>query len=460
MQKHLYLLSGTDAFTRGTLDNVALVENAVGLDQSAGRYLLYGCFTTQEISFPAFRQLAMSWNAFTPKGTVVEPQARVLVDGVWTDWLSFGRWSPHIQRESIQQKAEKPAYVQGDTLYVPAGKATHAQMRIYLYTSDDQVTPLVQLLAVSVRPAEWHPEPAEPYGRLIRLPAYSQRNRDPQLQQGMSAAICLTSMMNRWGQDALPEELAWGMYDFGQGDCFHHGFMTALAGNYGYMAYRAYLSPQQVWELVKQGCSVALRMSYAASQDSAARLGLPHLPDAFADGEDQCMILRGFAVQDNQIQVLVNDSLAPTDREAECSYPATQFWAAYTGEAIIMQGRCPSMGRVASQRIHCGLIASEQEDCYWFESPQGEILPLDGEALGTLCCTQQPEVAYATTAHKPFFYLERQPDGTVCLKGHLEPGRLTTVYAVYKDGSTFVAQLRPTEKPAEKSPEQPVDTEN
>ena len=49
MLKNLYLMSGTDAFTKGGLDNVALTENAVCLEQTGGRYVLYGCFTSPEI---------------------------------------------------------------------------------------------------------------------------------------------------------------------------------------------------------------------------------------------------------------------------------------------------------------------------------------------------------------------------------------------------------------------------
>ena len=83
MLKNLYLMSGTDAFTKGGLDNVALTENAVCLEQSGGRYVLYGCFTSPEIRFPAFRQLTVSWNAETPNGTVVEARP-----GYW--WTASG----------------------------------------------------------------------------------------------------------------------------------------------------------------------------------------------------------------------------------------------------------------------------------------------------------------------------------------------------------------------------------
>ena len=58
--KNLYILSGTDAFTRGELDNVALTEHGVCLEQAAGRHVLYGCYTSQPVNLPAFDRLVMS----------------------------------------------------------------------------------------------------------------------------------------------------------------------------------------------------------------------------------------------------------------------------------------------------------------------------------------------------------------------------------------------------------------
>ena len=442
MLKNLYLMSGTDAFTKGGLDNVALTENAVCLEQSGGRYVLYGCFTSPEIRFPAFRQLTVSWNAETPKGTVVEAQARVLVDGEWTGWLTLGKWSPYIRRESLHQEAAKPAYVNGDTIYIPAGRASLAQLRIYLYTNDEQLTPLVRLLAASVRPVDWHWEDAEPYGRLLRLPAYSQQLRDPVFAGSMSTAVTLASMINRWGQDALPEELAWGMRDFALGDCFNYAFMTALAGGYGYQAYRAYLDPAAVWQQVKVGHSIGLRMHYAANNEDAARLGLPVLPGAFATGADQCMALRGFALENGQVYVRVNDSLAPTDRQAETRYPAKEFWAAYSGEAVIITGKHPGEDAGHPIRRRVGLRALEQLGCYLFQSTEGEDLPLPEDFEGTLACTVPDGVAHATTAHKAFHYLRRTSAGAVQLPPELlsEAGRLT-VYAIDSSGGGLVGEV-------------------
>lgn len=442
MLKNLYLMSGTDAFTKGGLDNVALTENAVCLEQSGGRYVLYGCFTSPEIRFPAFRQLTVSWNAETLKGTVVEAQARVMVDGEWTGWLSFGKWSPHIQRASLHQEAAKPAYIQGDTIHIPAGRASLAQLRIYLYTNDEQLTPLVRLLAASVRPVDWRQEAAQPYGRELRLPAYSQLVRDPFFASSMSAPVSLASMINRWGQDAFPEELAWAMYDNDTGDCFNYGFLTALAGAFGYHAYRAYLDPQAVWQHIKDGASLGLRMHYAATPEDASAKGVPLLPGAFRTGEEQCMALRGFELENGQVYVLVNDSLAPTDQAAEHRYPAEDFWAAYTGEAVVVTGKHKGQDRGCPVRRHAALRALEQLGCYMFQTAEGQDMPLPEDFTGTLACTVKDGVAHATTAHKAFRYLKRTAQGAVQLPPELfgEANKIT-VYAIDTTGSGWVGEV-------------------
>ncbi len=442
MLKNLYLMSGTDAFTKGGLENVALTENAVCLEQCAGRYVLYGCFTSPEIRFPAFRELTMSWNAETPKGTVVEAQARVMVDGEWSGWMSFGKWSPYIQRQSEQNEPEKPAYINGDTIHVPAGRANMAQLRIYLYTNDEQLSPLVRLLAASVRPVDWREEEVKPYGRLLRLPAYSQKVRDPFFAGSMSAAVSLASMINRWGQDALPEELAWGMYDNAAKDCFNYGFMTALAGSYGYHAYRAYVQPQEIWQHLKVGDSVAVHMRYAANAEDASGKGLPILPDAFATGEEQCMALRGFELEGDQVYVLVNDSFAPTDREAEHRYPAKEFWAAYSGEAVIVTGKHKDRDKGCPWRRHMALRPLEQPGCYMFKNQQGEDLPIPEGFRGTIACTIKEEVVHATTAHKTFYYLTRTEEGGVQLTEELlEKGGKITIYAIDESGNGVVSEV-------------------
>ena len=64
-QKRNILLRGTESFSRGEFDNVALENGAIVLDDVAGRHVLYGCYTGPELALPAFCSLNMSWNAIT-----------------------------------------------------------------------------------------------------------------------------------------------------------------------------------------------------------------------------------------------------------------------------------------------------------------------------------------------------------------------------------------------------------
>lgn len=38
-------------------------------------------------------------------GTAVETQVRVLVDGNWTAWLAFGKWSLYLKREGAAPRS-------------------------------------------------------------------------------------------------------------------------------------------------------------------------------------------------------------------------------------------------------------------------------------------------------------------------------------------------------------------
>ena len=75
-QRNNLVLHGTETFSRGALDNVALESGAVVLDSSAGRYLPYGSYTTPEFAMPAFCNLNVSWNASAPHNTLVEVRCR------------------------------------------------------------------------------------------------------------------------------------------------------------------------------------------------------------------------------------------------------------------------------------------------------------------------------------------------------------------------------------------------
>ena len=55
-QKNNLVLQGTETFSRGALDNVALENGCLVLDSSAGRYLPYGSYTSPRAGHARFLQ--------------------------------------------------------------------------------------------------------------------------------------------------------------------------------------------------------------------------------------------------------------------------------------------------------------------------------------------------------------------------------------------------------------------
>ena len=116
MDKNTFLLQDTEAFMRGELDNVTVAGGSIVLDLVQGSYVPYGCYTSAPIPMPLFDALWPSWNAATPPGTAVETQVRVLVDGNWTAWMAFGKWSLYLKREGAAPRERGPLQLMPDCL--------------------------------------------------------------------------------------------------------------------------------------------------------------------------------------------------------------------------------------------------------------------------------------------------------------------------------------------------------
>lgn len=128
MDKNTFLLQDTEAFMRGELDNVTVAGGSIVLDLVQGSYVPYGCYTSAPIPMPLFDALWPSWNAATPPGTAVETQVRVLVDGNWTAWMAFGKWSLYLKREGTAPRERGPLQLTPDCLLLDSKCATQVQL--------------------------------------------------------------------------------------------------------------------------------------------------------------------------------------------------------------------------------------------------------------------------------------------------------------------------------------------
>lgn len=445
--KTLKVLEGTDTLTKGDLENVTVTDDRIILDSVAGRHVLYGCYTSIPLSMPQFDALVMSWNADTPEGTAVEAQARVMVDGNWSVWVDFGRWSPYIKRSS-GYFAQGPLVMDRDILYLDSKTADQVQLRIYLYTDNEVRTPSVRLLSASVRRVQSKPEKAPKLGnRQLRVPSYSQLLRAPSLSDTMDLACCLAGMMNRYGEDVLPEELGLAMYDWEGHTCANRAFTAAVAGCWGYYAHLAFMELSQLWEEIRSGFAAAVEINYTSDPERAGP-GLPWLAESMCDAQRHWVVVTGFTEIDQTVHLLVNDSLCPTDAQCARIWPLEDFLEAWTGLGLVLHKKDRRYGLDKPQRQTVQIQPNPES-----ELPDNYILTLGGkpyllpqdfcgtpqEPTGVLAVTYTDGIARATTAHKAFRFVPVVDGGLFLAKGEKKTKK--TVYALNFTGSMMVGDI-------------------
>ena len=433
MEKNTLLLRDTEAFMRGELDNVTVAGGAIVLDLVQGSYVLYGCYTSAPLPLPVFDALRVSWNAVSPPGTAVEAQARVLVDGNWTPWVSFGKWSPFLHREGPAPQQRGPLCLTADCLRLDSKTAVQAQLRIYLYTKDEKATPAVWLLGASVRTVGEIPAHGRPVNRALHLMPYVMARRAPALRPWMDLAIGLASLANRWGADLLPEEFAQVLRDWRAddgGDVRNLKLAAGAGGCWGFPAWVCWCGLATLRDEVRHGYGalVALQSTPAQLQN-----GWP---------QRRFVTVRGFRHTGGTPKALLCDPwAADSDFDAETEMDLDDFLVAWDNVALLMRPRkaYPVQTR-ASVWVH-PLGGEAPGICRLYANNEPQLLP-DGfcsEEGCVLAWTTPDSRPHATTAHRTFHFVQPEQGGI-----RLEPGDGTkkcTVYAVDTAGHMRVGDV-------------------
>ncbi len=431
-QKRNIILHGAEQFSRGALDNVALQDGAIILDDVAGQHVLYGCYTSPEFTVTPFSSLNMSWNADTPEGTVVEAQCRVWTGGDWSGWKSFGKWSPDYPRRSICVSSadgeDSKVFICGDTVAVTAAEgATALQMRIFLYTDDERQTPCVRLLAASVCPLQWNKQAGKLLNRMLYLPEYSMTGHEPRFGITMDLPLILTALMNRYGEDVLPEEVAHVMADGATEDCRNAAYAAAAAGCMGYECYQAWMDLRELRAEIRQGYAVAVELKGTNTKTSGTAW----------------MGLRGFgydeSVHANYIQL--NDPFALRGAVSR-TMAVEDFDTYFTGRALVLHRGPRGVHGCRPLRRTCSLKPGQEPGTWDFDF-RGDPLPLPEPFTGWLAAATKDGPASPTTAERTFLPIEKTPGGGIRLPDELrKPGARYTIFAVDATGSMWVAELQ------------------
>ena len=354
-QRNNLVLQGTETFSRGQLDNVALESGSIVLDSAAGRYLQYGSYTTPEFAMPAFCNLNVSWNAHAPHNTMVEVRCRVYAGNAWTGWMSFGKWAPDYPRCSVNAQSEDGmVFLMGDTVTVATpGGGTGVQLQVNLSTNDDKVSPAVRLLAAAVRPLAWEKHNGHPLNRRLYLPEYCLSAHDPSFGREMDLPLVMAALMNCWGEDVLPEEVAYVMEDMAHSTTANAAFAAAAAGCCGYPCWQAWMDLADLRAQIHDGCCVAVQVERRVrGQRDPVRVW---------------MGLRGFGHDDAVMAdyVLLNDPTADSNGAVNCTMALVDFMRYFTGRAIALRAKPRDIAANRPLRMRCELVPGETADVYY-----------------------------------------------------------------------------------------------
>lgn len=484
MTRTFNILNNVRDFAPGAFENTAVENGSIQLGRFGSGYLSAGSYTTPPHFTKPFSRLVPSWNADTPKGTTIEVQIRLSRDGEWSRWFSFGHWSPYIDRASpyassddfATQKKEMLSVVDEDT------PADGYQLRVFLKTSRGGVTPMVHLLAVSVDLIDPVEEKMAPFNTVLDMPTYSSLGRDPSLDGRMGSACSLAMMLNRWGADLLPEEIARAVYDSGAGQYANLSFLSAVGGMYGFECYGGFGLINLLRKEIRRGHAVAAKVCYRApylgeksdDEDEAADGeeitddekkdnevaseettdetpaddteektadapdALPILPEAVVDSFGHLVVVRGFYWKDDEEYVVINDPMQPSDSEARMDITLTKFLEIYQGLFLMLHQKKGS-GHAKPVRQLATLIL--QNDEIRLEDHEKSLIPGDLHQV-TTCYTlsDSKSIAYPNAAYKKFFYPRPDQQGKLRFDISSVLGKKMTFYYIGPYGNFYVAE--------------------
>lgn len=314
-----------------------------------------GVFVSEIINTEPFSKMVVSWNADTPADTYITVKAQVFVDGKWSDWISWGRWSTY-ERASVKDDPEtKLAGIWTDTLYVKDGKMAHAfrLMASLNNSAGTNIVPVLKSVSATIDlkggAKREYPEHANisdimNVNKEIDVPAFSQMTRDPKIAGSIcnptSAACVIDYYLKKKGESAIfPEQSAAAIYDRVYEGFGNWCFAAAFIGSFGLNSRVEFC--ESLYDLKREiykgrPVIVSINKARSAENDKASEAdfvvihGFP-----ISSTRGHIITVTGFTKIGGDEYVCVNDSAAASDGEAKRKYIAEEFDAAWANSGRI-----------------------------------------------------------------------------------------------------------------------------
>lgn len=437
----------SEDFKKGEWVDAAVTKDGDGsieLAKSFGKYKKTATYTSAQINADAFISAILSFNAQTPKGTTVVIEEQIKVGDAWSSWMNYANWGDNMkQGSSTKSEDEKNiAYIDVDAIAVKdKTKAADAiRYRVTLNTSDEKITPSVNLVSIAFD-SEAKKASASAGGDTIKLdkvldvPVYSQMERDPQFRNSICSPTSLSMVMKYYGIDIVPEETAWGVFDFNACMFGNWVFNCAYAGSYGLDAYVAYLdSLDDLKREIQNGNPVVCSVRYT-TDEKATELPVVH-GAAIPSTTGHLLVVCGFKEIDGKEYVVVNDPAADTADGVRLNYLASEFKNAWIGVSYIIH---KNAGQKLDNRRVAGVLEATGEKREYFKTYKKEyVLKVDNKQVGV--GSDDAVLIMSTHDGKKYSYMRPDSKNTLWFTGE-EGNGIYKILIISKKGITYTTEV-------------------
>lgn len=337
---NLIKVAGKESFENGNMENLHIdhLNNVDSLVIDNGQTT--GTFVSEEINTDNFDKLVCSWSSSFAEGNQIEIWARAKVQtengSTWTDWLTWGPYSPYTQSGTKEHKKCQNASVEQDIFTIQKGTANAIQLKAVLTRNSEKFdSPKLRQISATFTGGDSITKYAEkrtdiPIKKCIQAPACSQSIRD----ENMGGSICSpTTIMNMLGSrihEALifPEISALCSRDYGEGIFGNWPFCTSYLGCFGFQSYCQYANKDILLQELSKGHTVGINVKY--KHIYSTREDLPLLENTYGDTNGHLICLIGYEyeggiVDDDHLVFYSSDSYDKEDKYCYRKYKWNQL---------------------------------------------------------------------------------------------------------------------------------------
>lgn len=358
---------------------------------------LSGIFESDVYECDSFANMVACWNAAVYEGSEVEVYARARYDGTWTEYLTWGVFTPFASRGSSEGKDGTCAMVDQDTFCMADDLTADAvQMKVVLRRDESSyASPVVRMLTMTCSGGDMKPAYAEeplaelPDSSLIEAPAVSQLIRAPQIAKDICSPTTMTVMMNsRNGElNLLPEEYALNVRDEAEQIFGSWSFSVAGAGLYGFDAYPQFCGQDILLQELAKGHTIGINVKYTNQKDT----DYPYMDGVFDRTGGHLICLIGYEYEDaihddDHLYFFSSDSFGEADETSYRRYRWNELKECMGGIAyIIPDDKAEVTGEYAPgiMRKTVQLVKDENRDNTWTLQEDGKDIDMDRFITGS-----------------------------------------------------------------------------